>query len=132
MKLVFADTSLFVALSSPRDQYHSAANDFATRYRGQILTTDFVLIEVANHFSRAQDHPAFITLIDGLHRGRRIIIPASRELFQHGVDLFMRRPDKDWSLTDCTSFVVMTDNDIKDVLTTDHHFEQAGFNNLLC
>jgi hypothetical protein len=41
------------------------------------------------------------------------------------------RPDKDWSLTDCISFVVMEDENIKEALTADHHFEQAGFVALL-
>ncbi len=67
----------------------------------------------------------------GLQLGQRIIVPASRELFQRGVELFTQRPDKDWSLTDCTSYVVMKEQDIEDALTTDHHFEQAGFTVLL-
>lgn len=41
------------------------------------------------------------------------------------------RPDKDWSLTDCTSFVVMQDAGINEALTGDRHFEQAGFKTLL-
>jgi predicted nucleic acid-binding protein len=41
------------------------------------------------------------------------------------------RPDKDWSLTDCTSFVVMENENIKEALTADRHFEQAGFTALL-
>jgi len=45
--------------------------------------------------------------------------------------LYCRREDKNWSLTDCMSFVVMEDEDIEDVLTADHHFEQAGFVALL-
>ena len=67
----------------------------------------------------------------GLQLGQRIIVPASRELFQRGVELFTQRPDKDWSLTDCPSYVVMKEQDIEDALTTDPHFEQAGFTVLL-
>lgn len=37
------------------------------------------------------------------------------------------RPDKDWSLTDCISFLVMKDFGLTDAFTADHHFEQAGF-----
>jgi hypothetical protein len=50
---------------------------------------------------------------------------------ERGVKLFSQRPDKDWSLTDCISFVVMQDHSIQEALTTDHHFEQAGFLPLL-
>ena len=45
--------------------------------------------------------------------------------------MFAARPDKDWSLTDCISFVVMQERNIQDALTADHHFEQAGFVALL-
>jgi uncharacterized protein len=47
------------------------------------------------------------------------------------LDLYRDRPDKAWSLTDCISFVVMADKGIRDALTADHHFEQAGFVALL-
>ncbi len=57
MKLVFADTSFFIALSSVRDTSHRNAQEFANGYRGQIVTSDFVLIEVANYYSRAEDIP---------------------------------------------------------------------------
>ena len=47
------------------------------------------------------------------------------------MDLYDSRNDKQWSLTDCISFVVMQDYEITDALTGDHHFEQAGFRALL-
>lgn len=59
------------------------------------------------------------------------IIPPSSGLFERGLRLFRERPDKGWSLTDCISFVVMEERGIRDALTGDHHFEQAGFAALL-
>jgi len=59
------------------------------------------------------------------------IVPASQELFELGVNLFETRQDKDWSLTDCTSFCGMSEHGMCDALTADHHFEQAGFQILL-
>lgn len=46
-------------------------------------------------------------------------------------DLFQRRSDKTWSLVDCASFVVMQERGTMEALTTDIHFEQAGFVRLL-
>jgi predicted nucleic acid-binding protein len=59
------------------------------------------------------------------------VIACTEQLFQEGLDLYERRPDKDWSLTDCISFVVMKKAGISDALTGDHHFEQAGFTAIL-
>jgi hypothetical protein len=47
-----------------------------------------------------------------------------------GIQLYNSRLDKDWSLTDCISFVVMRERGITEALTGDHHFEQAGFTTL--
>jgi predicted nucleic acid-binding protein len=59
------------------------------------------------------------------------IVPPTLDLYDAGLDLYARRMDKDWSLTDCISFEAMRRHQISDALTTDHHFEQAGFNVLL-
>jgi predicted nucleic acid-binding protein len=60
-----------------------------------------------------------------------VIFPATEQLLQEGIDFYAQRPDKEWSLTDCISFVVMTREQITDALTGDRHFEQAGFNAVL-
>lgn len=46
-------------------------------------------------------------------------------------NLWQSRPDKEWSLVDCAGFVVMQQRGLTEALTTDHHFEQAGFVRLL-
>jgi predicted nucleic acid-binding protein len=45
--------------------------------------------------------------------------------------LFLSRPDKEWSLTDCISFVVMEKRDIRQAFTADKHFAKAGFEAML-
>ena len=54
-----------------------------------------------------------------------------RLLFEAGMDFYARHQDKDWSLTDCISFLVMEQCGAEDALTEDHHFAQAGFRALL-
>jgi predicted nucleic acid-binding protein len=132
MTVVFADTGFYVAITNSRDALHSRALAFIAGYSGRIVTTEFVLVEVGNFFSRASVRPAFVDLLGRIRLDPNTqIVPASAELFRAGSDLFTARPDKDWSLTDCTSFHVMNAVGITDALATDHHFEQAGFRALL-
>jgi predicted nucleic acid-binding protein len=59
------------------------------------------------------------------------ILPCDQALLEAGIELYSQRADKQWSLTDCTSFMVMEREGIAEALTGDHHFEQAGFVALL-
>lgn len=133
MSLVFGDTSFFVALANARDDGHAHALKVAAGLESAtLITTDFVIVELGSYFSRSQLRPLFEIIIEDLANDpRHTVIPATRELFERGMQLFMRRPDKDWSLTDCISFVVMEERGISDALTADRHFEQAGFKALL-
>nr|MBA2333413.1 nucleic acid-binding protein [Blastocatellia bacterium] len=62
---------------------------------------------------------------------RVTIVPLDSNLFDRGLRLMASRPDKNWSLTDCISFVVMKERSLSDALTADRHFEQAGFRALM-
>jgi len=59
------------------------------------------------------------------------VVHVDEELIQRGLEMFKARNDKDWSLTDCISFVVMKEKGITMALTSDHHFQQAGFEKLM-
>ncbi len=128
----FADTFYFLALLNPNDAAHEEARRFAAELGSGLLTTDWVVIEIADAFSAPALRGAFLTLWREIRDHPAIeIIPADRALLLRGLDLYARRPDKGWSLTDCISFVVMTDRGLTEALTGDHHFEQAGFRALL-
>lgn len=131
MSHVFADTSYFVALLSSHDPAHRKALA-ASRVTAQILTTEFILLEFGNACARAEDHADFLLLVAGMRASPHIrIVPLSTELLDAGLARMQERSDKDWSLTDCISFVVMEREGLRDALTGDRHFEQAGFNALL-
>jgi len=93
-----------------------------------VVTTAWVIAELANAMCKAANRPYFLSLLRDLQSDRRIVIvPPTQELFDRGMELFAKRLDKDWSLTDCISFVVMEDHKLHDAATLDHHFAQAGF-----
>ncbi len=133
MRAVFADTFYFLALLNPADQAHARAVAFTRSFRDRMVTTDWVITELADALAgTAQGRAeALATLADLRTDPDAEIVPFSPGLMADGLDLYARRPDKQWSLTDCVSFVVMERDGITDALTGDHHFEQAGFAALL-
>lgn len=131
---VFWDTAAFVALSNQDDALHHAAiavNQELLRERALVLTTDAVLTETVNTFSRVAWRPMAQRLIEAIQKSVEVrsaeVVYVDKALWQRGWRLFLDRPDKNWSLTDCTSFVVMQDHGLTRAFTSDHHFEQAGF-----
>lgn len=132
MKLVFADTYYFIALLSESEPKRAQALEFATTFRGELVTTGWVLTELGDGFARPPERSAFVALCDRVAQNPHIrVVGCSDELLAAGLDLYRRRPDKAWSLTDCISFIVMEREGIREALTGDHHFEQAGFIALL-
>ncbi len=132
MKTVFADTSYYIALLNPQDEYAEAACGYTRAFGGHQVSTAWVLTEVANSLSDVRNRQLAVDLIADLRADRRVeILPPSPELFEQGLVLYAQRPDKDWSLTDCISFVVMQERGLTEALTGDRHFEQAGFVALL-
>ena len=59
------------------------------------------------------------------------VVLLTNSLYRLAFSLFKQRDDKEWGLVDCISFIVMQDRGIADALTTDTHFQQAGFRALL-
>jgi uncharacterized protein len=132
MTVCFADTAYFIALVSVDDDAHQAAHLFTASYQGRVITTSAIVCEVANHLSTPPDRQAFAKLLEYVQNDPDVpLIHVDRAIFRQGLELFLARPDKEWSLTDCMSFVVMNRHKLKDALTTDHHYEQAGFRALL-
>jgi uncharacterized protein len=132
MKPVFADTVFFLALINPRDQHHQRAEELNAALESPLLTTAWVLLELANALSASRSRLRFAQVLSGLRAAPNVeIIAPDAALFERGCQLYIDRSDKEWSLTDCISFVVMKERDLTDALTADHHFAQAGFRPLM-
>ena len=131
MNAVFGDTFFYLALLNDADPAHDRALSESKLSR-IIVTTDFILLELGNACARAEDHDDFLALVAGMRASSRVkIVPLSSELLNRGLELMRERSDKDWSLTDCISFIVMDAEEVREALTGDQHFEQAGFKLLL-
>lgn len=132
MTPVFADASYYIALLSPRDQHHQDAIRVSGQLRQPVIVTDLVLIEVSNALASIDSRVGAVALWAHLQNDPSVtIVAASTELIADGRNLYARRSDKEWSLTDCVSFIVMEKRGLNDALTADHHFQQAGFTALL-
>ncbi len=132
---LFLDTAYLVALLHLGDQWHPAAvywHNEIIQNRTPILTTEYILVEFADGLSVLRFRKQAEETISVLRSSPYVeVVPASTELFDVGLALFRDRLDKDWSLTDWISIVVMQNNGLLEALTSDHHFEQAGFRALL-
>ena len=132
MKPVFADSWYYLALLIEDDAGHEKASKWSDGSTRHILLTDFILVEVGNVLTRGGGRRRFMDLVRSVKSdASTVMIPADKGLVEQGLRLFAEREDKEWSLTDCISFVVMRQHGITEALTGDHHFEQAGFTVLL-
>jgi uncharacterized protein len=135
MRTVLVDTAAWIALVNTRDELHSRAEKTMTDLRNSnvaLVTTEFVLLEVANALCTSAWRGKAVKLIEGLRTLPDLqIIQADTSLLADGWQLYRSRLDKEWSLTDCVSMTTMKTEGIQQAFTSDHHFEQAGFVKLL-
>ncbi len=135
MKLFFADTAYWIALLHKGDSHHSIALALSRDLdEASIVTTDEVLAEVLNYFSKrgpTSRRIAHRSVRRILEKGEVRVVSQTHESFLGGLRLYGERADKAYSHTDCVSMAVMRRLGIGEALTNDHHFEQEGFQVLL-
>ncbi len=130
---IFLDTVFVQALLNLRDQYHAKAKTLLNRVQtaSEIWVTEAVLVEIGNALASINRQGA-VDFIRSCYKTPNIkVVMVDTSLIQRGLELYNNRPDKEWGLTDCISFVVMEEQSISLVLSTDIHFRQAGFKPLL-
>jgi predicted nucleic acid-binding protein len=131
MKAVFADTAGWVACADRRDQSHAeccAARDSQLKEGKVLVTTDYVVDETLTLLRIRLGTASARQWWETVSSSQRVLMRSvDEELLEAARQWFFRYSDKDFSFTDCTSFVLMKRDRINSALTTDHHFVQAGF-----
>jgi uncharacterized protein len=132
--LYFIDTSYLVVITHKRDRYHAEAVRISKVLENpvRLITTEAILMEYGNMLSQVNIREKAFRYIQILRNAPDTEIVSIRpELFEKGLKEFGRYKDKEWGLVDCLSFIVMKEKGISHALTSDKHFEQAGFTVLL-
>jgi predicted nucleic acid-binding protein len=130
--MTFVDTSYLGALFMVHDEWHAAAVRWSTRVTTPLLTSDYILLEIADGLARVAWRGTADRIINSLKANPAVTIVAQSDaLFEQGLQLYRSRQDKNWSLTDCLSFTIMKNYGCSSALTSDEHFTQAGFRALL-
>jgi predicted nucleic acid-binding protein len=132
---IFADTSYWIALISPRDALHNKALSVSARFSSaRIITSEMVLVELLNSFSEtdSRSRKAAARLAEDLRASVRVnVVAQTPEQFEAALQAYKRADDKNWSFTDCASFQIMDRERIRSAFTHDRHFFQAGYDTLL-
>ncbi len=136
MRMIFADTSYWVALIDGRDQWHEKSTAISKSLGNRlIVTTDEVLTEVLAFFSGYSPKTRQRVLrfvLDLMNNSTDVdVVEQSRASFLAGLALYEARPDKNYSLVDCISMQLMKAESLTEALSTDGHFAQEGFTILL-
>ena len=135
MRPVFADACYWIALLIDRDALHEVAvllrDQLGSR---RIVTSQLVLVETLNAVARFGPlrRQAAVQLVREVESARHVdIVELSNEQFQDAIAFYSARPDQEWGLVDCATFLLMEEKGIREALTNDHHFTQAGFTILM-
>ncbi len=135
MSRIFLDTSFVIALSIEDDKYHAVAKlwaEYIRQNKSILITHQGILLEIGDALSKPQWRTKAADILNFLRQDRTVEITSmTQDLIDAAFQLFVSRSDKSWGMTDCVSFVVMQQINLKSALTTDQHFTQSGFRALL-
>jgi uncharacterized protein len=130
--MIFVDTSAWFALADSRDRDHSRSVDLHRRVvRGEFgkqVTSNYVMTEALTMIRRRLGLPQALRFAGAVREGTQVgVFWIESVHHQEAIEMMAAHPDKDWSLTDCSSFVIMRSLGVRDVFAFDRDFAQAGF-----
>lgn len=101
------------------------------RHAIRVWITEAIFLEIGAGLSAINRSAASAFIRRCYETANVTVVPLDHVLLMRGLSLYENRQDKHWSLVDCISFVVMEDNKLQYAITTDHHYEQAGFRRVI-
>lgn len=130
--MIFIDTSAWVALTDANDRYHGAARTTYARIArgefGRAVTTNYVALETLTMVRRNLGVEAAERLATAFEHSNELRAFWIEPTHHHdAVRLMLHHKDKQWSIVDCSSFVVMRALAIENAFAFDSDFTQAGF-----
>lgn len=132
----FVDTSGWAAwgcLDEPHHIHAAVAFQEVWDCGHRLVTTTYILAELTALFIRLRvPREQQIELLGEIRSDPSVVVEAIEPTWLDSTwKLWASRPDKEWTVVDCDSFVVMRSRSLTEAITADHHFEQAGFIRLL-
>lgn len=128
MRQIFVDTSGWYDLVFPGAPLHIAIAKLVRTPESRFVTSTYVLDELVALMLARGNHATAARAGTYIRSAREVRVehPDAAEEAR-AWRLFLDRPDKGYSLTDCLSFVIMRRLRISEAIATDEHFRQEGF-----
>jgi uncharacterized protein len=124
----FLDTGAIYALADRNDADHAAVRAIYLGADRRLVTHDLVVAEAFSLLAKRLHKPAALQTIGALRRSPKVeIVPLTRDLLDAAWARCERFADKEWNWIDCVSFELMERRGLREALSLDHHFAQAGF-----
>ena len=134
MNDLFADTGYWIGLINRRDHLHAKIGALRAKLGTfSLVTSEMVLAEFLNGVSNdGHLRKAAVVIVDSMRAMKSAtVVSQTPDQFQAAIQRYKHSIDNEWSLTDCSSFLIMEERGIRAALTHDLHFVQAGFDALL-
>lgn len=133
--MIFVDTGAWFALKATDDRFHDDAvgfyDELVTGRHGSLIVSDYILDETATLLMDIKGGKIAASFLDEVLNSKSVrLIWVDPQLFHRAVRSFKSNSSREWSFTDCTSFELMTELNIKQAFAFDRHFSEAGFNQL--
>ncbi|MBI3818644.1 MAG: type II toxin-antitoxin system VapC family toxin [Planctomycetes bacterium] len=128
MKSLFVDTSAWFAFINKRDAGHRAVKDALVSFSGRVVTSNYIFDEIVTLTNARSGHVSAMRVGIFLMESKSVdLVRVTAEDEREAWSLFKARADKNYSFTDCTSFVLLRRLAIDDCLALDEDFEREGF-----